>query len=292
MALEIVNRYEDPRRCPLVMGILNVTPDSFSDPGRYIHIDEAVEQAISMFDSGADIIDVGPESTRPGSNEVPADQQIERAIPIIRGIKRANPAIPVSIDTRLASVAKAAIREGACMVNDVSALRDDPAMSGVIAESGVSVVLMHRRGTSETMQRDGGPRYDDVIGEIASFFKQQIQLATSCGISTAKIILDPGIGFGKRVEHNLMILRESARFAAQECPILIGASRKSFIGKSLAKINPAGAEDPLARISGSLACAVVATLNGASILRVHDVAETVQAVKMCMAVLTQHSHAD
>ena len=260
------------------MGVLNVTPDSFSDGGDYSTTNEAIGRAVEMIAEGADIIDVGPESTRPGSQPVPADEQIARAIPVIEAVREANPPITISIDTRLASVAKAALDAGADMVNDISALGDDPGMAQVVAKSGALVCLMHRRGRPLDMQRGGGPDYDDVIGEICTFLRERMRSAVARGIDESRIIVDPGIGFGKRVEHNLLILKHLDRFVALGRPVLVGASRKSFIGKVLAT------EDPKQRGAGSLACAVVAALGGAAILRVHDVRPTVEALRLCTAV--------
>lgn len=266
------------------MGVLNVTPDSFSDGGAYLAPDNAVARALQMIDEGAGIIDVGPESTRPGvAPPVSANEQIARAIPVIEAIRVANADIPISIDTRLAAVAKAALAAGADMVNDVSALRADPAMIEVVAASGATLVLMHMRGTPADMQAGGGPDYDDVIGEIAAFLDERRQYAADHGVDPTRIVLDPGIGFGKRVEHNLLILRHLDRFVALGQPVLVGASRKSFIGHTL------GIEDPKDRLAGSLACAAMAAMAGAAIVRAHDVRTTVDVVRMCAAVPAGHT---
>ncbi len=267
------------------MGVLNVTPDSFSDGGDYCAPERAVDRALAMIEEGADIVDVGPESTRPGvSRPVPATEQIDRAIPVIEAVRAVDTHIAISIDTRLAAVAKAALGAGADIVNDVSALRDDPAMVGVIATSGAAVVLMHMRGTPAAMQAGGGPHYDDVVGEIAAFLGQRRQYATRCGVDPSRIIFDPGIGFGKRVEDNLLILRHLDRFVALGQPVLVGASRKSFIGRIL------GLEMPRQRMAGSLACAGMAVIAGASIVRAHDVRPTVEVVRMCSAVRHAAGH--
>lgn len=266
------------KRRPLVMGILNVTPDSFSDGGEHYREDDAVARADAMIGEGADIIDVGPESTRPGATPISAKDQLRRAIPVIEAIRARHETISLSIDTRLASVARAALSAGADIVNDVSALRDDPAMAETVAAARSPVVLMHRRGTSETMQRDGGPHYDDVVGEVQAFLCERRDHAVACGIDPSCIILDPGIGFGKRVEDNLLLLRHIDRFVALGHAVLVGASRKRFLGSVL------GVDDPKERRAGSLACAVLAAAAGAAILRVHDVEETVQAVRLCEAV--------
>jgi len=260
------------------MAILNVTPDSFSDGNAYANAQQAANAADRMIDHGAAIIDVGPESTRPGANPMPASEQIGRALPVIERIRARHDAIAISIDTRLASVARAALDAGADLVNDVSALRDDAAMVDLVASRGAPVVLMHMRGTPADMQRNGGPEYENVVDEIAHFFEERITFATAAGIARERIILDPGLGFGKRVEHNLAILRNLDQFVRLGQPILVGASRKSFIGHVL------DLSDPADRLSGSLACAVISTLAGAAIIRTHDVRETSQAVEMTMAM--------
>lgn len=263
---------------PIVMGILNVTPDSFSDGGAYESVDSAVAHASKMIGEGAEIIDVGPESTRPGSEPVAADEQIRRAIPVIRAIRAAHPGIDLSIDTRLAEVATAAIEGGATMVNDVSALRDDPALVEVVSKSGVWVVLMHRRGSPATMQADGGPEYRDVIQEITDFLQERVEWAVAAGVDRSRIVIDPGIGFGKRVEHNLQILEHIQKLTVLGSPVLIGASRKRFIGMTL------GGEVPEARDAASAVCAAFAVHGGVRIIRAHTVAPTVSAVRMAWAV--------
>lgn len=270
--------FDIPPHPPLVMGILNVTPDSFSDGGDYFTHEAAVGHALNMIAEGADIIDVGGESTRPGAEPIPAEEQTRRAIPVIRTIRMRNSDVAISIDTRSATVARAAVDAGADMINDVSALRDDPDMADVVAASGAAVVLMHRRGTSTDMQDGGGPHYDDVISEIAAFLQQRRDFAADRGIDRSRIILDPGLGFGKRIGHNLTILRHLDRFVALEQPVLVGASRKRFLGSVL------DVDEPKQRLAGSLACAVMAALAGVAILRVHDVLETVEAVRLCSAV--------
>ena len=278
MQLQLRDRAVDPSTSPLVMGVLNVTPDSFSDGGSYSTAEEAVARAFEIITEGADIIDIGPESTRPGSRPVAPDDQIARAVPVVAAVREANPRITISIDTRLAPVAQAALDAGADMINDISALGDDPGMVEVVARSGALVCLMHRKGRPIDMQHGGGPYYDDVIGEISRFLRERIQSAVAQGVDESRIIIDPGIGFGKRIEHNLMILKHLECFAGLGRPVLVGASRKSFIGKVL------GAEDPKQRGAGSLACAVIAALAGAAILRVHDVRPTVEALRLCTAV--------
>lgn len=284
MKYALRNRRVDLTSSPVVMGILNVTPDSFSDGGAYLDPRRAVEHAMRMIDEGADIIDVGPESTRPGADEVTAEEQIRRAIPVVQAIREVNSDITISIDTRSAAVARSAIESGADMVNDISALRDDPDMASVVAESGAGVVLMHRRGRPVDMQNGGGPAYDDVVGEICAFLQERIDFAVASGIHENRVIVDPGIGFGKRVEHNLEILRHIAKFVALGRPVLVGASRKSFVGSTLAKAVTAPPRPAHRREAASIACAVLAVREGASILRVHDVASTRDAVRIASAV--------
>lgn len=262
------------------MAILNVTPDSFSDGDTYATAQQAADAADRMIGDGAAIIDVGPESTRPGSAPVPASEQIDRALPVIEKIRFRDDAIAISIDTSLASVAKVALDAGADLVNDISALRNDAAMADLVASRGVSVVLMHMRGTPADMQKGGGPVYENVVDEITRFFEERISVAGAAGIARDRIILDPGLGFGKRVEHNLAILRNLDHFAQLGHPLLVGASRKSFIGRTL------DLSDPVDLLSGSLACAVISTLAGAAIIRTHDVRETVHAVQMAMAIVS------
>jgi dihydropteroate synthase len=267
-----------PAKRTLIMGILNVTPDSFSDGGRYASPEAAVGHARGMIEAGADIVDVGPESTRPGSAPVGAAEQIRRVVPVIRAIREHSAGVTISIDTRLASVAREALAAGANMINDISALRDDPEMADIAAQAGVPIVLMHMKGTPRDMQRGGGPAYDDVIAEVCTFLKERRAFAVSCGIEPSRIILDPGIGFGKRYEHNLMILRHLDRIVALGQPVLIGASRKAFIGRTL------GIDEPADRDLASVVCALWALRAGARILRVHDVRATVQAVRMYHAL--------
>jgi dihydropteroate synthase len=269
---------------PWVMGILNVTPDSFSDGGQFQSPECALARVGRMLADGADLVDVGPESTRPGSDSVSESEQIARAVPIIKQIHRNHPLVPISIDTRSARVAALALEAGATFINDVSALRDDPEMVQVAARAGVPVVLMHRRGDSKTMQAGGGPRYDDFLVELIEFFQERMGFAEAGGLSRATLVLDPGIGFGKRLEHNLQIIRHADRILALGRPVVLGASRKSFIGTLT------GVENPQGRMPGSIACALWA-LRAAEqrsgprlIFRVHDVGETVQALRMSAAL--------
>ena len=262
--------------CPLVMGVVNVTPDSFSDGGRYETVAMAVSHALEMVEQGADIIDIGGESSRPGAAPVPADEERRRVMPVIEELRRRTD-IPISIDTYKSSTARAALEVGADIVNDISALRFDEQMAGLIAAERVPVVLMHMRGSPRNMQDD--PRYRDCVEEIAGFLAQRIEFCTRSGISRSQIIVDPGIGFGKRLSDNLEILSRLGRFKQLSQPLLVGASRKSFIGQ----VHPTGAPAER-RLGGSIAAAVTAVINGADIVRVHDVAETVEAVRVVQAI--------
>jgi len=258
-----LNGWVKERERVLVMGTLNLTPDSFYDGGRYPTRTAAIERALQMVEEGADIIDIGGESSRPGARPVSATEELERVIPVIEGIHRQTD-ILLSIDTTKAAVATEAIEAGASIVNDISALRFDPKMAGVAVDRGVFIVLMHMKGRPETMQR--GPSYDDPVEEIKAFFAERIEMAISSGIPTDKIIIDPGIGFGKRLSDNLAIIRGLSRFSALGAPILVGLSRKSF----LEEILNLPAEE---RLEGTIAANAVAILNGADIIRVHDVKE-------------------
>lgn len=255
---------------PLVTGILNVTPDSFSDGGRFDSVDKAVKQALLMASQGADIIDIGGESTRPGANPVSIDEELERVLPVIEGLQ-GEIDIPISIDTRKSEVAREACRAGAAIINDVSSLRNDKRIAEVAREYSTYLVLMHMRKTPETMQIE--IHYDDLIGEISDFLLKAVGKALEIGVPKNRIIIDPGIGFGKTVEHNFSILKNIATFKNLGFPVLIGVSRKSFIGKTL--------DLPVdERLEGSLAAALYAVLNGASIIRVHDVLPTIRALKV------------
>ena len=259
----------------LVMGILNVTPDSFHDRGRYGQLYGAVERAKEMAAQGAGIIDIGGESTRPGSESVSLDEELGRVIPVIEAVAPELD-VPISVDTSKAGVAGAALAAGAGMINDVTALRGDPEMAAVIAQAGCPVCLMHMLGEPRTMQHK--PQYEDVVKDIKHFFEKRIGAATAAGIRRANIILDPGIGFGKTLEHNLEIIRRLDEFLELGLPLMIGASRKRFIGMITGK------EDTEDRLPGTLAATVMAFMKGASIFRVHDVAENVQALQVAAAI--------
>lgn len=261
---------------PLVMGILNVTPDSFSDGGAYLAREAAVAHALQMIAEGADIIDVGGESTRPGAEPVLLDEELRRTVPVIAAIREKSD-VPISIDSYKAIVAREALAAGADIINDISALRFDPAMAGLVAESEVPVILMHMQGTPRDMQQN--PRYDDCVVEIAMFFQERVDFCGSHGIAKSRLMLDPGIGFGKRVADNLQILKRLGEFGRFDIPILVGASRKSFIAGVLP-----GSANPPDRLGGSLAAAVVAAMHGADILRVHDVGQTVEALRLLEAI--------
>ncbi len=257
----------------MIMGILNVTPDSFSDGGRFIEKERAVERGLEMFEEGADIIDVGGESTRPGALPVGVAEEMDRVIPVVEAL--ASRGVPVSIDTTKAEAARAALASGAGMVNDVSALCMDAAMAGVCAEFRAAVVLMHMRGTPSTMQEDTG--YEDLVSEVYDHLMARMDYAVAAGIERESIIIDPGIGFGKSSGGNMELIRSLREFRTLGAPILLGPSRKSFIGAVLG----AGAE---VRLMGTIAVAVAAVLNGASILRVHDVKEARMALDMADAI--------
>ena len=245
------------------MGTLNLTPDSFYDGGQYSTKAAAIEQALQMLEEGADIIDIGGESSRPGARPVSAEEELERVIPVIEALHRRTD-ILLSVDTTKVAVAMEAIEAGASIVNDISALRFDSKMARLVADRGVFIVLMHMKGKPETMQK--GPSYNDPVEEIKAFFAERIEAAISAGIAADKIIIDPGIGFGKRLSDNLAIIRGLSKFSALDAPILVGLSRKSFLGDIL----NLPAEE---RLEGTIAANAIAILNGADIIRVHDVKE-------------------
>lgn len=260
-----------------VMGIVNVTPDSFSDGGRYFEAGAALEHVRRLIADGADILDIGAESTRPGSDPVGVDEEIARAVPLIRAI-RAESAIPISIDTMKPQVARAAIAAGADIWNDVAALGFSDDAAATAAELGCEVVLMHMQGEPRTMQAD--PHYEDVVAEVCAFLVERADQAMAAGVAREKIWLDPGIGFGKRVEHNLGLLAHLDRVVSLGFPVLLGVSRKRFI----ASLDPAAGAALDGRLAGSLAAGLAGAAAGVAALRVHDVAETVQAVKVWDAI--------
>lgn len=252
---------------PLVMGILNVTPDSFYDGGRHFEPRRALDYAESMLDAGADIIDVGGESTRPGAEPVDRDEEAARVLPVIRGILERRPDAVISIDTYKADIARLAVEAGAKIVNDIGAGRLDSSMLGAVAETGAAWVAMHMRGVPRTMQAD--THYDDLPGELTGFFAGRLEAAGKAGIAVERIALDPGIGFGKSAEANYKLISCLDIFHSLGCPLLVGPSRKSFLG----------GESREARLEGTLAATTVAVLRGASVVRVHDVAATVRTVR-------------
>ncbi|MDP2168211.1 MAG: dihydropteroate synthase [Thermodesulfovibrionales bacterium] len=256
-----------------VMGILNVTPDSFSDAGLYFDKKSAVKRAEEMVREGADIIDIGGQSARPGSKAVPVSEELRRTIPVIEALS-GRLGIPISIDTYRAKVAKEAVEAGASMVNDISGLRFDRGMASVVARADVPLVIMHIKGRPQNMQKR--PRYKDLIGEIIQYLREGMGIARAAGIN--KIIIDPGIGFGKTFDHNLQIIKNLRRFGRLRRPILIGPSRKAFIGAIL------DGAPPEERLEGTAAAVAVSVLNGANIVRVHDVAKMSRVVKVADAI--------
>lgn len=255
---------------PHVMGIVNVTPDSFSDGGRFFSADKALEQARKLVADGATIIDIGGESTRPGSDPVGVEEEIRRVVPSIEAI-RSELDVVISIDTMKAEVMRAAVTAGASLINDVNALRGDGALQ-TAAELGVPVCLMHMQGSPQTMQQQ--PQYADVVSEVTEFLSERVAACEAAGISRSKIILDPGFGFGKNARHNLRLMKHLSVITESDLPVLVGVSRKSIIG---AMLNVSVEE----RLAGSLALASIAIWQGAKIIRSHDVRETVQAVRLC-----------
>jgi len=259
------------------MGVVNVTPDSFFDGGRYLDAEAAVAHAVRLVENGADLLDVGGESTRPSADVVNEAEERRRAIPVVTAVVKAV-TVPVSIDTSKAAVARAALDAGAVLVNDVTALRGDPAMVDVVARTGAGIVLMHMYGTPRTMQQ--APRYDDVVGEISDFFEERIRFAMAHGIVRRQIILDPGIGFGKLLVHNLTLLAQLRHFAQFECPLLVGVSQKAFLGQLV--------DRPVQeRQWGTAAAVAMAVDRGAGILRVHDVRAMKDVVQVTAAINRQ-----
>jgi len=253
------------------MGILNVTPDSFSDGGKFFDNERAVEQALRMHEEGADIIDIGGESTRPGAEKISVKKEISRVVPVIQALSN-KVRVPISIDTYKSAVADAAVSAGASMINDISGLRFDPRMPRVAARHDVPVVIMHIKGTPKNMQKD--PSYQALVPEIADYLRKGIEIALDAGITDDKIIIDPGIGFGKTLEHNIEIINKLDEFSGLEKPILIGPSRKSFIGKILGDLSVTE------RVEGTAAAVAICIFNGANIIRVHDVKEMARVAKV------------
>jgi dihydropteroate synthase len=269
------------------MGIVNVTPDSFSDGGEFLQADAAVAHGLELVREGAEILDVGGESTRPGADPVSEQEELRRVIPVIEGFAAADTKAQISIDTSKAAVAQAALRAGASLVNDVSAFRADPEMAAVIADSGAECCLMHMLGEPRTMQRGvGGPQYKNVVDDVRAFLQERLRFAVGEGVAEERIMLDPGIGFGKTVAHNLELIDRLAELAELGRPIVIGTSRKSFLGRIAA--DAAGLAEPLDaqhRLAGTIATNVLALERGAKVFRVHDVAPVREALAVAAATL-------
>jgi dihydropteroate synthase len=273
---KIAGRTVDLSANAMIMGVLNVTPDSFSDGGEFFTTEKAVEQGRRMAAEDAAIIDVGGESTRPGAEAISAEEEMARVLPVIEQLRETVSAF-ISIDTSKSSVARAALDAGATIVNDVTAGRADPEMMALVAERGAALILMHMQGTPRTMQ--SAPHYDDVVREVADFFRQQYQLALQCGIDSMAIAFDPGIGFGKTVGHNLSLLANLAQLRVEERPIVVGVSRKSSLGKMI------GSQAMDDRLAPTIAFTAMLRERGANVLRVHDVKENVAALRVTEAVL-------
>jgi dihydropteroate synthase len=265
----------DFSRKTFIMGILNVTPDSFTDGGEFFSKDSAIAHGLSMVEEGADIIDIGGESTRPGSDPVDHEEEIRRTIPVVEALaKRVR--VPISIDTYKAGVARRALDAGASMINDISGLRFDPKMPGIVAEYNIPVVLMHIKGTPRNMQVN--PEYEALIPEIVDYLRASMRIASDAGVREDMMIIDPGIGFGKTFDHNLEILNNLCAFSLLEKPLLVGPSRKAFIGKIL------GNAPPSERMEGTAAAVALSIMNGADIVRVHDVKEMVKVARVADAI--------
>jgi len=260
---------------PCIMGVVNVTPDSFSDGGRFFAAEDALAQGLNVVREGAALVDIGGESTRPGADAVSEAEELRRVLPVVEALA-GRVGVPISVDTMKAEVARRALAGGAALINDVSALRFDPGMVDVIAEAGCPICLMHMHGAPKTMQED--PHYDDVVDEVLRFLEERMAFALACGLREDQLMIDPGIGFGKTVAHNLALLRDLQRFTALGRPVVLGASRKRFLGAIL------GAE-PAARTIGTVATTVVGLLAGAHVFRVHDVKPNFEALRVGLAVL-------
>jgi dihydropteroate synthase len=273
---KIGDRLFDLSRRGLIMGVLNVTPDSFSDGGNFFSADKAVEHGLKMAAEGADIIDVGGESTRPGAEAVPAEEELRRVIPVIRSLHE-RMSVPISVDTSKSQVARAAIDAGASMVNDVTGGRGDEQMLPLIAESRSAFIIMHMQGTPKTMQ--ARPRYQDVVLEVAEFFRQQYARAIGSNIDPMAIAFDPGVGFGKTLEHNVELLAHLERLRAHDRPLVVGVSRKSFLGKMI------GSPDMSDRLAPATALTALLRARGADVSRVHDIKENVSALRATESIL-------
>lgn len=262
-------------RTPCIMGIVNVTPDSFSDGGLFLAPEDALAQGLRLVQEGASILDIGGESTRPGSDAVTVDEELRRVLPAVEALA-GSVGVPISVDTTKAEVARRALKAGASLINDVTALRGDSKMIEVVAEAGCPVCLMHMLGQPKTMQDH--PRYDDVVDEVLGFLEERMAFALAHGVREEDVLLDPGIGFGKTVEHNLTLLRHLDRFVALGPPVVLGASRKRFIGVIL------GAE-PGQRVIGTVATTIVGLLAGVRVFRVHDVKPNFEALRVGLAIM-------
>jgi dihydropteroate synthase len=263
---------------PRIMGILNVTPDSFSDGGRYLATAAAIEHGLAMAAAGAAMIDVGGESTRPGAEPVGLEEELRRAVPVVAGLAVAGVAAEISIDTSKVAVARAAIDAGATFVNDVTAFRGEPAIAELVAQRGVGCCLVHMQGEPRTMQLD--PHYGDVVAEVRDFLGARVDAAVAAGVARERIVIDPGIGFGKTVEHNLELLARLGELSTLGLPILVGTSRKSFLGRLTGR----GEEE---RLAATIATNVIALLHGASVFRVHDVAPLRDALAVATATVSR-----
>ena len=281
MLWRTASRTFDLTRRGLIMGVLNVTPDSFSDGGKFFDPSHAITRGLAMVAEGADMLDIGGESTRPGATPVEAEEELRRILPVIKGL-RARTDVPLSIDTMKARVAAAAMAGGADIINDISGLQHDPGMARTAAETNAGLVLMHLRGTPRTMQQQ--PQYTDVVAEVRQRLKLAYEEAVAAGVDPECLVFDPGIGFGKTLEHNLALLRNLPEFQIQGRPVLLGVSRKSFIGRLL------GNNDPLAREAPTTALTAWSRQHGVRILRVHAVKENSQALRMMEAILTGNDH--
>lgn len=257
------------------MGVVNVTPDSFSDGGLFANAHDAISHAARLADEGADLVDIGGESTRPGSDAVPVDDELARVLPVIEGLRHARPDLAISIDTRHAEVAVRALDVGAVVVNDVSG-GADPAMFDAVRDTGAGIVLMHMRGDPKTMQ--DAPRYADVVGEVHEYLRERVESAVFAGIEADRLAVDPGIGFGKELGHNLDLLRALESFGDLDAAVLVGVSRKRFVGTL------SGVDEAADRLEGSLAAAAWCASHGADVVRVHDVAATVRALRVVDAL--------
>ncbi|PYI72137.1 MAG: dihydropteroate synthase [Verrucomicrobia bacterium] len=273
---KIGDRIFDLSRQGLIMGVLNVTPDSFSDGGKFLAAEKAIEHGLKMVADGADIVDVGGESTRPGAEAIAADEEFRRVIPVIEGL-RTKIDVPISIDTSKTEVALAAIQAGASIVNDVTGGRGDEGMLPLIAETKSALIIMHMQGTPRTMQKQ--PRYNEVVSEVADFFRQQYACAIGCNIDPMAIAFDPGIGFGKTLDHNLELLAQLERLRTHDRPLVIGVSRKSFLGKLIES------PDMDDRRAPAVALTALLRTRGADVFRVHDVKENVSALRVTEAIL-------